>query len=1044
MSCTNGNDPIADLLVDFLAGAEGQRIHRGGQALLTSLATVKELLTSPDLSPDSASTFVAGAGAANAVLGDWRGTLAGGQAGKQSSYGKLVAEILKHEVPTYLIEQLTSLLSVYAAGGSGGAKKSLLAPLIPDAKLQQFITAFAKLLKPAQATFLSVLDEEAMTKDLKQSFLQAAPVVDLAALFAINRQIEQDFMVLGAYADKFAFAPMLSKAVLLELHIAHLRATALKEAIACTESEYAAYLAQQDLVNPVYLTQLLSLVSEQSEHPSFASPTAAAAAKLEDKKGIKGGVIGGGEEIALSFLDEILQTNAAQLDMAFAYWPTFMQLTGVQQRYGADSMALKLILDIDFYLTVVSLEPKVGVYALLQQRVPALSELESLQCAPLLRWLLERKYHQLQEMLSEDVATNSAVSVVSGAETVLEWPWQSSSMILCKELVQLPPSQVQETQFLTFLEMLAQDLLELQRNWNSYSWTLKSLEIGYRYLTDSMLLLALAERHSLLQNPSQSLIAALAQLSEKLVTTWSVLNHKHLKEQMASAESASATAFVSALATSATSATSAAAAMAGGTDGDADAPCAGVDASAIAGMGGDAANSAHVASAASNTAIAAAKAAAAVATAAEIAAALSTGAAARLFLYDYGTDNDLEPQSVTLLGATGSIGDSTCEVLRQHPERYAVHALVAHSNVEKMLALIAEFKPERVAMGDESAAVLLRERLAADAKLRALAVDVLAGPQGVIEVAGDGGAEIVVAAMVGASGLAPVLAALRTGCRVCLANKESLVMSGKLFFDIARQYGSTVVPVDSEHSAIFQCLPAIEQRRIGFCHLASVGIKEILLTGSGGPFRSCPLADLQNVTPQMATKHPVWSMGPKISVDSATMMNKALEFIEARYLFNASAEQIKVVIHPQSVIHSMVSYVDGAVLAQLGQPDMKTPIAHALAYPERISAPVPSLDFTKLAELTFMEPERDRYPCLFTGIEASKQGQASTTALNAANEVAVAAFLQNELRFVQIHEVVEQVVEQCSVQQAYSLEEIMAVDQQARRQAQELIRSRYH
>lgn len=1016
MSCTNGNDPIADLLVYFLAGSKGQRIHRGGQALLNSLATVKELLTSPDLSPDHiVSTNLEALASLRAGA-----TIGGSLKSKQSFYGKLVAEIFKHEVPNYLIEQLTSLLSVYAAITSG---KALLTSPISDDKLQQFITSFAKLLKCSQASYLSNLDEVEVIKDLNQSFLQASPVVDLDAIFMINRQIEQDFMVLGAFVDKFAFAPMLSKAVLLELHIAHLRATALKDAIACTEVEYAAYLAKQELIDPAYLTQLLAYLSDT---PSFVSPTEASAAKLEEKKGIQGGVIGGGEEKALSFLDEILQNNAAQIDTAFSYWSKFTQLTSVQQRYGADSMALKLILDINFYLTVVSLDPKVGVYALLQQQMPALSDFKQLKCAPLLGWLLERKYHLLQDMLSEDIATTSNISVISGDETVLKWPWQSSSMLLCKELLQLSPNNLQESQFLTFLETLAQDLLELQRNWHSYSWTLKSLEIGYRYLSDSMLLLTLAQRHTLLQNPSQSLIAALSQLSEELVINWSVLNHKKLKEQITMAASSGS----SSESDSAALALSGVPAAKGGANGS------NVD------IGDSASVSAN--SAANNTALAAAKAAAAVATATEIAAALSTGAAARLFLHDYGAGNDLEPQSVTLLGATGSIGDSTCEVLRQHTDRYVVHALVAYNNVEKMLALIAEFKPERVAMGDESAAVLLRERLATDVQLRQLSVDVLGGPQGVTEIAGDGGAEIVVAAMVGTSGLAPVLAALRTGCRLCLANKESLVMSGKLFFDIARQYGSTVVPVDSEHSAIFQCLPPLEQRRIGFCHLASVGIKEILLTGSGGPFRSCSLDDLQNVTPQMATQHPIWSMGPKISVDSATMMNKALEFIEARYLFNANAEQIKVVIHPQSVIHSMVSYVDGAILAQLGQPDMKTPIAHALAYPERISTPVPSLDFTKLTQLTFKEPERARYPCLFMGIEASKQGQASTTALNAANEVAVAAFLQNKLRFVQIHEVIEQVVEKCSVYQAYSLEEILVVDRQARLQAQELICFRYN
>ncbi len=389
-------------------------------------------------------------------------------------------------------------------------------------------------------------------------------------------------------------------------------------------------------------------------------------------------------------------------------------------------------------------------------------------------------------------------------------------------------------------------------------------------------------------------------------------------------------------------------------------------------------------------------------------------------------------QKVTVLGATGSIGEGTFAVLRQHPERFVVHGMAAKGNVDKILPLITEFKPKRVALFDAAAAAQLRERLDSDATLAALHVDVLAGESGVVALSGDGEADIVVGAIVGAAGLPPLLAAIKTGCRICLANKEALVMSGKLFFDLAYQYHSTVVPVDSEHSAIFQCLPPSEQVCMGRCDLAGVGVREILLTGSGGPFRDCPLETLTTVTPQMAINHPVWSMGPKISVDSATMMNKALEFIEARYLFNATPEQVKVIVHPQSVIHSMVSYVDGAVLAQLGQPDMKTPIAHALVYPERITTPVSPLDFTKVSALTFKEPEYKRYPCLFMGIEASKLGQASTTALNAANEVAVAAFLAGRISFLGIAEVVEHVLSKISGSSAYELPEIMAIDNQSR------------
>lgn len=396
-------------------------------------------------------------------------------------------------------------------------------------------------------------------------------------------------------------------------------------------------------------------------------------------------------------------------------------------------------------------------------------------------------------------------------------------------------------------------------------------------------------------------------------------------------------------------------------------------------------------------------------------------------------------QKVTLLGATGSIGDATCDLLELHSDEYEVHGLAAGGNCDRMFELITKFKPARVAMYDAAAATKLTERLTAEAPTLAATTDIMVGAEGVCELAGDGGADMVVGAIVGAAGLKPLLSALKTGCRICLANKEALVMSGRLFFDMAAKYGAQVLPVDSEHSAIFQCLPPSEQVRMGSCDLASVGVREILLTGSGGPFRDCELSKLDHVTPQMAINHPVWSMGPKISVDSATMMNKALEYIEARYLFNAASDQVKVIVHPQSVIHSMVSYEDGAVLAQLGQPDMKTPIAHAMAYPHRMTTSVKAIDFTQVSELTFRQPEKDRYPCLFMGIEASKQGQAMTTALNAANEEAVAAFLDGRLSFKGISHTVEHVLSSISGSDAYELEEIMAIDSKARSLAQAFI-----
>ena len=289
-----------------------------------------------------------------------------------------------------------------------------------------------------------------------------------------------------------------------------------------------------------------------------------------------------------------------------------------------------------------------------------------------------------------------------------------------------------------------------------------------------------------------------------------------------------------------------------------------------------------------------------------------------------------------------------------------------------------------------------------------------------------------VIAVVGAMGLPPVLAAVKRGAVIGLANKEALVMSGKLFFNEVKKYGAKVLPIDSEHSAIFQCLPQKAQESLGSCDLKDCGVDKILLTGSGGPFRTLEIEKLQDVTPSMAINHPVWSMGPKISVDSSTMMNKGLEFIEARYLFNACDDDVKVVIHPQSVVHSMVSYIDGAVLAQLGNPDMKTPIARALAYPQRVVSGVNGLDFCSLKALTFEEPDFKRYPCLALAMQASKLGQGATTALNAANEVAVDAFLNGACRYLDIASLCAQSLDVFGGESPYSLEEIFDLDARVR------------
>ena len=392
-------------------------------------------------------------------------------------------------------------------------------------------------------------------------------------------------------------------------------------------------------------------------------------------------------------------------------------------------------------------------------------------------------------------------------------------------------------------------------------------------------------------------------------------------------------------------------------------------------------------------------------------------------------------RNVTLLGATGSIGTSTLDVLRRHKDEFKIHAVAASSSVDKMVAIVQEFKPERVAMHNEKSAQELSKRL----KDSGLYAEVLAGAQGVEEVAGDGAADVVVGAIVGAAGLKPVIAAVRTGCVIALANKEALVMSGQIFFEAVKKYGAKVLPVDSEHSAIFQCLPYEAQTNLGYCDLKQANVNKILLTGSGGPFRDSPSESLKTVTSAQAISHPVWSMGPKISVDSATMMNKGLEFIEARYLFNATDDDIKVVIHPQSVIHSMVSFTDGAILAQLGQPDMRTPIAVALGFPQRITSGVDMLDFEKLSELTFRTPDFVRYPCLKLAMQASKSGQGATTCLNAANEVAVDAFLHSKIGYLDIATVVEGVLQKVNVGSLSSIDEVLDTDRQAREIAKSIV-----
>jgi len=392
-------------------------------------------------------------------------------------------------------------------------------------------------------------------------------------------------------------------------------------------------------------------------------------------------------------------------------------------------------------------------------------------------------------------------------------------------------------------------------------------------------------------------------------------------------------------------------------------------------------------------------------------------------------------KQLTLLGSTGSIGCSTLDVVRHNPETFAVTALVAGKNVARMVEQCLEFTPRYAVMDDDTCARQLKAALAQHGSR----TEVLSGQQAACDMAGLDEVDQVMAAIVGAAGLLPTLAAIRAGKTVLLANKESLVTCGRLFMDAVQHSGAQLLPVDSEHNAIFQSLPQPFQHNLGYADLEQNGVMSILLTGSGGPFRETPLSELAAMTPDQACRHPNWSMGRKISVDSATMMNKGLEYIEARWLFNASADQMEVLIHPQSVIHSMVRYLDGSVLAQLGEPDMRTPIAHTMAWPNRVASGAKPLDFTTLSALTFCAPDYDRYPCLKLAMEAFEQGQAATTALNAANEVTVAAFLDSAIRFTDIAALNLSVLEKMDLREPQSIDDVLAVDKLAREVAQKQV-----
>lgn len=394
------------------------------------------------------------------------------------------------------------------------------------------------------------------------------------------------------------------------------------------------------------------------------------------------------------------------------------------------------------------------------------------------------------------------------------------------------------------------------------------------------------------------------------------------------------------------------------------------------------------------------------------------------------------PKQLVILGATGSIGCSTLDVVAQHPDLYQVFALTGGKRLDVLFAQCLQFSPQYAVLSEAADAAELARQL----KQAGVATEVLSGAAAMAQMAAHPDADIVMAAIVGAAGLLPTLAAVKAGKTVLLANKEALVMSGELFIRAVQQHGATLLPIDSEHNAIFQCLPASLQQHCYQSALAPAGIAKILLTGSGGPFRQTALSEFEQITPEQAVAHPNWSMGKKISVDSATMMNKGLEFIEARWLFNCAVTDIQVVIHPQSIIHSMVQYTDGSVLAQLGNPDMRTPIAHALAFPDRIATNVKPLNFFEVPAFSFEQPDPQRYPCLYLAQQACALGQGATTALNAANEIAVEAFLNRQLRFSQIAALNARVLDHFAASSVVELDDILLLDSQARAFSQLLLK----
>ena len=396
-------------------------------------------------------------------------------------------------------------------------------------------------------------------------------------------------------------------------------------------------------------------------------------------------------------------------------------------------------------------------------------------------------------------------------------------------------------------------------------------------------------------------------------------------------------------------------------------------------------------------------------------------------------------QNITILGSTGTIGQQTLDVIARHKDQYCAFALAANANVDALFKQCIVFKPKFAVMLDETAALQLKTKLN-DAQVN---TQVLSGMAGLVQVSSDADVHTVMAAIVGAAGLKPAMAAAHAGKCILLANKETLVMAGSLFMEAVKQGGATLLPIDSEHNAIFQVFPrsnAMPTQALN--DLSDGGVRKIILTASGGPFRTFTQAQLQHVTPALALKHPNWVMGAKITIDSATLMNKGLEVIEAHWLFNAKPSQIDVVVHPQSVIHSMVEFIDGSVLAQLGNPDMRTPIAYALGYPNRIESGVSALDFLSIGQLTFEAPDVKRFPCLQLAYDVLNTGGTAATILNAVNEVAVDAFLKERISFMDIPSLIAAALDATSTEAVESVEHLIAVDAQARQYAQHWITTR--